>query len=241
MSKQKANWGKKVGSNLYLHLSSIKWASPDLQSKVNQASQIANLVPGKDFNVIKAGDNRKDLSLLDYPNFFDEAFPILNRYWSFDLDQETFRFRTYKESFNPPLLHRKELLLDPKHPDRDRFTQLTKEAEAIGLFDDASRIGFIQDWDASLKSRGYQVIGHELVPVGNAEAFDNEIPQDLSDTIIRRHLTALSRANLSAPMQTLARFGYLDGSKTIFDYGCGRGSDVTFLTENNVQIGRAHV
>lgn len=235
MSKQKANLGKKVGSNLYLHVSSIKCASPDLQSKVNQASQIANLEPAKDFNVVKVSDNRKDLSLLDYPNFFGEAFPVLNRYWSFDLDQETFRFRTYKESFNPPILHRKELLLDPKHPDRDRFAQITKEAEAIGLFDDASRIGFIQDWDALLKNRGYQVVGQKLVPVGNAEAFETEIQRDLSDTIIQRHLTALSRANLSAPMQTLARFGYLDGSKTIFDYGCGRGSDVIFLTENNIQ------
>jgi DNA phosphorothioation-associated putative methyltransferase len=159
---------------------------------------------------------------------------VLLRYWSFDLDQETFRFRTYKESFNPPVLHRKELLLDPKHADRQRFSDLTKEAETIGLFDDSSRIGFIQEWEALLRSQGYQVIGHELVPVGNAETFDTVAEKDLADALVQRHLTALSRTNLSAPMQTLARFGYLDGQKTVFDYGCGRGSDVSFLNENGI-------
>jgi DNA phosphorothioation-associated putative methyltransferase len=236
MSKQQATLGKKVGLNLYLHLSSIDGASPDLQAKVSQAAQRANLEPGKDFNVIKVNDNGNDLSLLDYPDFFEEAFPVLHRYWSFDLDQETFRFRTYKESFNPPVLHRKELLLDPKHADRKRFSDLTKEAETIGLFDDSSRIGFIQEWEALLRNQGYQVIGHELVPVGNAETFDTVAEKDLENALVQRHLTALSRTNLSAPMQTLARFGYLDGSKTIFDYGCGRGSDISFLAENNVQV-----
>jgi len=36
-------------------------------------------------------------------------------------------------------------------------------------------------------------------------------------------------------MQTLARFGLLDGSKTVFDYGCGRGDDLRNLQANNIQ------
>jgi DNA phosphorothioation-associated putative methyltransferase len=35
-------------------------------------------------------------------------------------------------------------------------------------------------------------------------------------------------------MQALARFGFLDGSKTVFDYGCGRGDDLRGLRENNI-------
>lgn len=235
MSKQRASLGKRVGANLYLHISSICEASAPIQFRVNLASRVANINPEKDFNVVKINDNGKDLSLLDYPDFFEEAFPILGRYWSCDLDKETFRFRTYQDSFNPPVLHRKELLLPLYHPKRPQFAALTKDAESVGLFDEPNRIGFIREWEDLLNQRGFQVKGHELVPIGNTDVFDPISESDLQSTFIQRHLTALSRTNLSAPFQTLARFGYLDGNKTIFDYGCGRGSDVDFLKANGIQ------
>lgn len=52
---------------------------------------------------------------------------------------------------------------------------------------------------------------------------------------VARHLTALARYGFSAPIQTLARFGFLDGSKTVFDYGCGRGDDLRGLRENGIE------
>ncbi|MBK1887083.1 DNA phosphorothioation-associated putative methyltransferase [Marinobacter sp. DY40_1A1] len=51
---------------------------------------------------------------------------------------------------------------------------------------------------------------------------------------IHRHLTALTRTQLSAPMQSLARYGYLDQSKSVFDYGCGKGSDVELLRDSGL-------
>ena len=234
MNTQESFIGKRVGPNLYLHTSALDDAASDLQDRVRQAAQLTTLEPGKDFNVVKAHDNGNDISLLDYPDFFQEAFPILSRYWSCDLAKETFRFRTYRESFNPPVLHRKELLLPFNDPARPRFAELTQQAESIGLFDQKSRIGFLQEWKALLRQRGYRVQDHELVPVGNEETFELAAEDDTAGGVIKRHLTALSRANLSAPMQTLGRFGYLDGTKTVFDYGCGRGSDVAFLAESGV-------
>ena len=38
----------------------------------------------------------------------------------------------------------------------------------------------------------------------------------------------------SAPMQTLARYGFLDGRYSLFDYGCGRGDDLRGLSENGL-------
>jgi DNA phosphorothioation-associated putative methyltransferase len=37
------------------------------------------------------------------------------------------------------------------------------------------------------------------------------------------------RYGFSAPVQSLARHGFLDGSYRLFDYGCGRGDDVRGL------------
>ena len=49
-------------------------------------------------------------------------------------------------------------------------------------------------------------------------------------TTVARHRTAISRGQLSVPLQAAARHGFLDGSKTVFDYGCGRGNDLAILT-----------
>jgi len=51
----------------------------------------------------------------------------------------------------------------------------------------------------------------------------------MTAVVVKRHRTAISRGQLSVPLQTAARHGFLDGSKSIFDYGCGRGNDVAIL------------
>ena len=195
---------------------------------------LAKAETGRDFNIVKLSQDRTSVSLLDYSSFFEQAFPVLRRYWTVDLAKSTVRFRTYAESLNPPILHRKELLLPNTHPMQEKFSKLTLAAEQIGLFDNPRRIGFKRAWEALLDSRGYRVIGHELAPVGNDETA--EVSRNESFSGVARHLTALSRNNLSAPVQTLARFGFLDGSKTVFDYGCGRGGDVRGLEENGITV-----
>ena len=39
---------------------------------------------------------------------------------------------------------------------------------------------------------------------------------------IARHRTALRRSTQSSPLRHLLDFGFLDGSRTVFDYGCGQ-------------------
>ena len=48
-------------------------------------------------------------------------------------------------------------------------------------------------------------------------------------TAIHRQRTALRRVQMSSPMRHLLRFGFLDGTYTVFDYGCGRGDDLRLL------------
>ena len=52
---------------------------------------------------------------------------------------------------------------------------------------------------------------------------------------IERRRTALRRTELSSPVQQLLHFGFLDGTHTLFDYGCGRGDDVRLLQAMGVQ------
>lgn len=225
--------GKTVAHNHYLHIQSLHSLDEAASLRLTNALQITGRQPGQDFNVIKIVYGSPQVTLLDYPGFFTEAFPILNRYWTVDVDAGSFRYRTYEDSLNPPLLHRKELLLPPGYPGRDKFSQLTQTAEQLGLFDAPKRIGFKQAWDALLRQHGYEVVDHDLIPIANADGDEN--PDNTCGLSgVARHRTALTRHGFSAPIQTLSRFGYLDGSKTLFDYGCGRGDDLRGLLENNV-------
>ena len=53
--------------------------------------------------------------------------------------------------------------------------------------------------------------------------------------MIERHRTAISRYNLSKPLQILNRYGYLNGSYDFFDYGCGKGDDLRCLIDSGVK------
>ncbi len=52
---------------------------------------------------------------------------------------------------------------------------------------------------------------------------------------IRRELTAISRKKFSLPIQAAISDGIIDPSRTIFDYGCGRGTDVCLLHQMGIQ------
>ena len=68
------------------------------------------------------------------------------------------------------------------------------------------------------------------------EIDDQQTFEAIQSAVIARHLTALSRNNLSAPMQCLARHGFLDGTLSVFDYGCGKGDDIRNLTANAISV-----
>jgi len=228
--------GKSVGQYAYLHISALEQVATNFRELVSIASTIAGISELGAFNVIKISYDQKNVTLLDYPGFIDDPFPVLRRFWTVDLEKRKSLYRTYENSLNPPILHRKELLLAEDHPQKGKFSALTCTAEQIGLFDDSIRIGFKRSWESLLLQRGYRLVDHEFFPIGNDES-ETPLVAELSEfTSIARHRTALTRYGFSAPIQTLARFGFLDGSKTIFDYGCGRGDDIRSLRENGIEV-----
>jgi DNA phosphorothioation-associated putative methyltransferase len=228
--------GKKVLNNVYWHHSLTESQDAEVQETINAAESLANLKPNLDYNVVKYDSKSSMLSLLWYPNFFEEPFPALETSFRIDLTQQKVEKRSYQTSLNPPILHRKELLLGRDTPNIEQFKQLTETAQQLGLFDNPIKIGFKQAWDTLIRDKGFQIIDYQFVPIGNDESTDSLTFESSESTSISRYLTALSRSNLSAPMQCLARHGFLDGSLTVFDYGCGKGDDIRNLSENAIPV-----
>lgn len=232
--------GKRVGDELYVHLSAVEHLAETAHQSLIQDA-IARL-PGSaraDVNVAKINLRSARVSLLEYRAFDENPFPALAKSWSRDPSSGSAPVqRSYADSLNPPILHRKELLVHPSHPERRQWSDLTEAAESLGLFDDARTIGFQMNWERLVASKGYQLVGQRFVPLGN---FVDEVPSADAPTAkqpVQRHLTALARSAISAPVQLLLRHGLLVREVSFFDYGCGRGDDVASLaTEGFVATG----
>lgn len=230
------NTGKFVHSSRYLHIEAFDSLSLTDLELIANAEKLAQVTKGINYNVVRISENKESISLLHYPGFFDQPFPKLNASWRVELHGAgRIHNRSYADSLNPPILHRKELLLPPDHKEILKFQTLTNTAETLGLFDDPSRIGFQNQWEKLIAEKGYRLFDSGFVPIGNDfSELDSESGSSSSDEV-QRHLTALVRYGFSAPIQMLARFGFLDASRSVFDYGCGRGDDLRGLQENGIQ------
>jgi DNA phosphorothioation-associated putative methyltransferase len=203
--------GKRVGGSLYVHKDALPRIG-ELEAKITEAEQLAG---APNWNVAKI--EKTSVSLLLYEPF-DVEFPaLLQSVKVVFLDGKITRL-SYENRANPPILHRKELLLPPNDPRLPRFRALTRAAEDHGLFADPNRIGTRAAWNAIIANAGLTVHNGRLLP----------IEEDKID--VARHRTAIVRRDLSQPMQLMIRFGIVTKARSLFDYGCGQGEDVSALT-----------
>ncbi|WP_462322308.1 DNA phosphorothioation-associated putative methyltransferase [Halochromatium sp.] len=286
----RASRGKTIGRRTYLHVDALASAQDskglDWEARVAAAEQAVGVERGVRFNVVRLDAESGEIALLHYAAFFDDPFPALRESWRFEPSTGAVGYRTYADSLNPPILHRKELLLPADHPRQEEYRALTGAAESIGLFEETTRIGYRRQWLELVQAAGYRIEGHALLPLGNLEgdgadrghAQGDERDGDGSDgdqAVVdharghagdggreghaeehangdqaaaghagaalhagweaARHRTAMVRYGFSAPIQSLARHGFLDGQHRLFDYGCGRGDDLRGLRENGLE------
>ena len=223
--------GKHVGDNTYIHLSQVESLHIQFQELIAKALSLLPLEDKELPNVAKVGTKSLKVSLLEYLQFEEDPFPVLNSSWTLSSpSSEILNFRSYKYSLNAPILHRKELLVSKSHPKFSEWSRMTVTCDSIGLFDQSKTIGFSQNWIQAIKEKGFQLIGTDFYPIGN-ELSNEVIPPDgeFNQQSIPRHLTALSRQNFSAPVQMLMKYGLINKDELFFDYGCGRGDDVASL------------
>ncbi|GAD80232.1 DNA phosphorothioation-associated putative methyltransferase [Vibrio ezurae] len=212
--------GKHLPDAVYIHRDAFEAIPPALQSFIPAVAKALNF-DDKNWNLIKLFKKDFRLSLLYYPTFYTDSYPALKHSLNVNLAKLTHKLTNYEDSDNPPILHRKETMVLSTNAYYEHFITLTQEGKNAGLYENSRLIGFKQSWENLIAHHGYELVDGRLFR-------SSAVIQDKAKTI-DRHKTALVRHELSAPMKTLVKHGYLNGSCSIFDYGCGRGDDLTEL------------
>ncbi|MFW7382188.1 MAG: DNA phosphorothioation-associated putative methyltransferase [Oligoflexus sp.] len=208
--------GKHLPDSIYLHKDALCRIPASLNRFLEEVTAQLEL-KDPNWNVLKIHKFVFKITLLYYPSFFEDAYPTLEKSVTVDLTSGKMRELSFKSSFNPPILHRKELFVPNDHPYYLEFSEITQEGVNAGLYEDTKNIGFKKNWEHLIQSKGYQILDGRLFRKSSL------------DTDIHRYKTAISRSDFSAPIKCLGKHGYLDGRYTVFDYGCGRGDDLREL------------
>jgi len=112
---------KAVAGHHYVHVESFAFLSLELLTKLAAAERLAQVERVQRFNVARFEHSNGRIALLNYPNFFEDAYPVLYESWNVDVGTGRVSYRTYRDSLSPPVLHRKELMLPEDHPRRAEF------------------------------------------------------------------------------------------------------------------------
>ena len=228
--------GKNLPDAVYLHETALDEVPLELAAHLARA--VAQLgLDKKPWNVVKFYKRDHKVTLLHYPRFFADPYPAVERAYTIDLDKQTFRESDYAKSDNPPILHRKETFLKGDHSAVPLFQAITDEGERIGLYKNPRTIGFKKSWERLISNKGYVFDEHgRLKPKAALESIRVTAQAPNGKIRVERHLTAIDRDKLSAPMQALARHNYFNGEYSVFDYGCGKGDDAKELEAHGIDV-----
>jgi DNA phosphorothioation-associated putative methyltransferase len=215
-------FGKELPDSVYIHVDGLDLIPSDLHLLISAVRM--KLDTSNEFNVIKLHKRQFRVSLLSYPGFETIAHPPLEKSILVDLEKGSSKRASFDQRSNPPILHRKESFLPQSDKRCELFSSLTREEERQGLYEDVKTIGFRENWEKLLASKGLSIEGHKLFRVEpRSESSDMTIEVD-------RHKTAIVRYDFSKPIKMLIQSELLTEGSSIFDYGCGHGADVTGLT-----------
>ncbi|MYE25512.1 MAG: hypothetical protein F4Y01_16500 [Gammaproteobacteria bacterium] len=152
--------GKHLRATSYFHLDLVRRRPGIAESLSTTWDRFAAASP--DYNVVKLQPPSR-VSFLTYDDFAN-AFPVLAHSLAIDIAAGVARQVDYRGRDNPPILHRKELLLPACHPLVAPAADLTARLEARGAFSDPRRIGTVDGWSRALADVGLglergQVVG----------------------------------------------------------------------------------
>jgi DNA phosphorothioation-associated putative methyltransferase len=233
-----SSFGKKVDQTFYLHRSAIDLLEAKTKDKLHLA--IKKVPEDFQWSVLKiSGEDEQAFSFLDYQEFSAFAFPELRASLLVSLTKDVVKLRKYSRE-NPPILHRKELLLAPDNPLRNTFAELTQSLERKGLFKNMANKGTRRNWMDTLADAGLTVEGPTIVETrSHQERFLATLGGDFGspkNNRVQRHKTAIARTALSAPMYLLFTSGLIRKDITVLDFGCGQGHDVQALRSEGYMV-----
>ena len=150
--------GKHVGSFSYYHVALISRVA-EAEAALSGIAELVGL--GKpSYNVVKL-DGKQRVSFLEY-EAFDAPFPALLSAVSCNLGDARVRRIDYSNRQNPPILHRKELLLPEDHPLVGEASRLTAWLEQKGAFVGTAGIGTRLGWQRRLDDLGLDIFGRQV-------------------------------------------------------------------------------
>jgi DNA phosphorothioation-associated putative methyltransferase len=160
--------GKRMPTALYVHSDALGQLPPILRVLDGAARRLIGDIEAS--TVVKLHLDRPAVSYLEYPDFDRVPHPALRSGYLVTLDRLRCDFRDYSTHANPPILHRKELLLAADDPRRDRFAALTRQEQRAGLYERPEAIGTHRAWQRLLDARGLRYAGHRLVRASSQHA-----------------------------------------------------------------------
>ena len=164
--------GKKLPDALYLHRSAEDQLGALLRLLAFAARQIVGEV---DYNVLKISMDGRSISFLTYDNFDEDAHPALRHSVRVYLPRTEYSIRDYSSSLNPPVLHRKEMLVDPLHESYKTFCELSAQEEQLGLLS-RTDIGTKQGWLSLLAENKLTILGHQISKIDDVGEIEGELP-----------------------------------------------------------------
>ena len=177
-SLTRAGLGKRTRSDLYAHRSLVDiYAAnicPELPTRLDLLWRDQTPAGLGAWNILRISARADACAQLCYPRFDDTGHPALaaslkTNFSDTDDPRGTDNrrstepsFTDYRERSNPPVLHRKELLVAPDYPHASAFSALTQAELAAGLLHQAHTVGYRRQWEARLSAAGLAVHGHQL-------------------------------------------------------------------------------
>lgn len=153
--------GKLTPEALYVHVSALGTLPPLLRVYEGCGRALTGAVEGT--TIVKLHRLKAQVSYLQYPAFDRDPHPTLSSVVIARLARLDISFKDFRDSENPPLLHRKEVFVGPSYPGRERFRRLTVLEEKWGLLEDPTTIGTALGWARRLRESGSHLQGHRLV------------------------------------------------------------------------------
>jgi DNA phosphorothioation-associated putative methyltransferase len=153
--------GKILPDAIYFHASAVQALPPLLRVYLGCGGALAGNVQA---DVLKLYRQQRKVSYLFYPEFERDPHPALQASLIVDLQTFSMRFSDFRNSANPPILHRKETLLDPGHSLYRKFARLTAQEERADLLGEPG-IGRRTAWDRLLREEGWRLAGHRLLKI----------------------------------------------------------------------------
>jgi len=218
---------KKVFGKVFVHKDYVDSLPPKERQFYEEALR---LLPSDFFwNIVNIDKERERVNFSNYKSFDKEEHPELLEYILIDLKKG--KIKRKKSSFkNPPILHRKELFVEPDYPLYKKFKRLTEEEEKAGLYkkEIKNKIGFKNFWEELLKNKGLKIENHRVIELEKSKT--KKLVQKILFNLepkIDPSKTAISRKEPSFPAQIAVKKRLI--KDPIFDWGCGKGRDIEYF------------